>query len=287
MPNHKSEDEIVTGSGSAALPPAKPLTTSQLLALLEYTCQELEQERAARKTAENKSAELKEEIRLMVEAQRCSQDEPRFGGFKTPMDSKKNTVTTSQNIKDKMDAVNLLADDFLSLMWSEKGKDYSALKARFERHCSALEAAGPLPSAFVLTLFAKLEERAIYEINTCALLAQSHDPDGIASQRLNVPAIVLSNIHILHQYLPKIAQSDQAKKAAKAPRPRGRHPDRQRVIHELKKRIKSDPNYPYAYGQRASFIKEMLSNHPNVERPNTIRDWMNEYLKNDLGRLTP
>jgi hypothetical protein len=192
------------------------------------------------------------------------------------MDSKKNTVITSQNIKDKVDAVNLLADDFLSLMWSEKGKDYSALKARFERHCSALEAAGPLSSAFVLNLFAKLEERAIYEINTWAVLAQTDDTDGVARQR-PVPPELLSNIHALHQYLPKAAHSKQAKDAAKAPRPGGRHPDRQRIENELQKLVANNPTYFKIRGNQTLFINDMLSSYPNVSK-SAVSGWVTGLL---------
>lgn len=223
------------------------------------------------------------------------------------MDSKKSIVITQQNIKDQLDAVKLLADDFLSLAWPEKGAEpltvmrsehgadpalrtpfeqhCFAKRTRFERHCLALETAGALSPAAVLNLFEKLEQRAIYEINTLALLAQSHDPDGIASQRLNVPAIVLSNIHILHQYLPKAAQSKQNSDAASRPRPGRHHADRQGVENDLENHIKSDPNYPYAYAQKASFIREMLSKYPDVKSPNSIRDWMNEYLNKNLGRI--
>lgn len=203
------------------------------------------------------------------------------------MVSKKKTLSDQQkNLIDQMRAVDLLVDDFLALMWLED-EAYPARYARYERQRSALETAGHLLPHVVMHLFAKLEKRALDEIGTYTALAQTVDPDGVARQLPNVQPEVLSNIHALHQHLPRVAHSKQAKNAASGPRPGRHHPDRQRVINELKKRIENDPNYPNARGQKASFIKAMLRNYPDIKRENTIRGWMNGYLTENLGRLTP
>lgn len=203
------------------------------------------------------------------------------------MVSKKKTLSDQQkSLIAQMHAAELLVEDFLALTWLED-EAHPARYARYERHRSALETAGHLLPHVVMHLFAKLEERALNEIGTYTALAQTVDPDGVARQHTNVPPDLLCNIHALHQHLPKVAHSKQAKNAASGPRPGSHHPDRQRVINELKKRIENDPNFPNARGQKASFIEAMLSNYPNIKRPNTIRDWMNEYLAENLGRLTP
>lgn len=193
------------------------------------------------------------------------------------MDSKKKTASAQQNLRTQMQAADLLVADFLTFMWSGKGQDYSALKARFERHCSVLDAAGHLLPHVVMYLFARLEERAIYEINTWSALAQTVDPDGVARQRDNVPPEVLGNIHALHHHLPKAAHSKQAKDAASAPRPGARHRDRQRIENELKKLIANDPPYFKVRGNKARFINDMLTAYPNVSK-GSISGWMRELL---------
>ncbi|RZO07426.1 hypothetical protein EKG40_15505 [Pseudomonas moorei] len=193
------------------------------------------------------------------------------------MDSTKKTASAQQNLRNQMQAADLLIADFLTFTWSEKGQDYSALKARYERHCSVLDAAGHLLPHVVMYLFAKLEERANYEINTWSALAQTIDPDGVARQRDNVPPEVLGNIHALHQHLPKAAHSKQAKDAASAPRPGGRHPDRQRIETEFKKLIANDPLYFKVRGNKTRFINEMLTAYPNVSKA-SASNWMRGLL---------
>jgi len=149
-----------------------------------------------------------------IDTKAPKQDGSCLEGHMALMDSKKKIISAQQNLRAQMNAADLLAADFLTFMWSEKGTDYSALKARFERHCSALDAAGHLLPQVVLHLFAKLEERAIYEINAATALAQTIDPDSIARQRPNLPPELISNVHAVHKHVTKTAQSELARKAA-------------------------------------------------------------------------
>ena len=179
-----------------------------------------------------------------------------------------------------MQAVDMLVADFLSLIWSENGRGYSALNARLERHCSALDAAGPLPAHVVMYLFASLEQRAIHEISTWSALTQTTEPDAIVRQRpdANVPPEALRNIHTLHQYLPKAAHSKQAKDAASAPRPGGHHPDRQRIKNEFKKLTEVDPDYFKVPENKTFFINDMLETFPNISKTSAYK-WVKEWLK--------
>lgn len=182
-----------------------------------------------------------------------------------------------EKFKRQMQAVEMLEAEFLRFLWTEQPASPAQLGERFDRFAEALNKTGGLDASAVLALFDKLEQRALTEINKPLALAQTIDPDCIAHQCPDLPKTLITNTQAVHTHAYTTSHSKQAKGAAQHKRPAGRHPRRQSVENELNKWIHTgqfDTKKPIY----SKFIKHTQELFPELNRDDTIRAWIKEYL---------
>lgn len=189
-------------------------------------------------------------------------------------------ITESQrSLKLQFAAIELLKQEFLGFLWTESPATEAELKERMERLSPELEKAGGLSPTLLLYLLDDLEQKAIHEVSKATALAQTIRPDDLAKY---LPQRLIQNAHAVRDHAYKELQSKQARSAASRPR-LARSKDKQRVEGILMQRIKSGQFDVTDKKKIVKFAEEMCDIFDSLNRPQTVRGWVKEYLK----QLTP
>lgn len=185
-------------------------------------------------------------------------------------------VEHQNRLKRQVACVELLQNEFLSFLWAEAPATYDELRERFERLFSELDRTDGLPPILVMQLFEALEQKAFAEIRKPTALAETTRPDDLAAK---LPKRYIKVATAVREHAYKEMQSSQAKSASSRPRPAGKHPDRERVINLLRERIANGQFVPGRKLEIASFLSEISDSYPRLGRPETVRNWVKNYLK--------
>lgn len=188
-------------------------------------------------------------------------------------------IEGQQKLKLQLAVVELLKQEFLGFLWTDSPATEDDLKERMERLTPKLEKAGGLSPTLLFCLLDELEQKAIYEVSKATALAQTIRPDDLAKY---LPQRLIQNAHAVRDHAYKELQSKQARSAASRPR-LTRSKDRQRVEGILIQRIKSGQLNVNDNKKIVKFAEEMCEKYESLNRPQTVRGWVKEYLK----QLTP
>jgi len=173
-----------------------------------------------------------------------------------------------EKFKRQMQAVERLEAEFLAFLWQEHPASSTQLAERFDRHDSILEGTGGLDAGAVLFLFAKLEQRALKEINKSLALSQAIDPERIAEQCPDLPRVIVENAKAVHVHAYTTMRSRQAADAAK---------EKSRKSNEAKAAVLVEWDRDGSeYKSRADFARIVSSRDGLKER--TVYRWVTEHL---------